>query len=174
MTAVSIPDLPFVPFSELETLPSGPGIYFALAPDGEVLYIGRSVNIAQRWVGHHRAGQLGEMGCTTLAWLTISETELLPEIERGMIAHFMPSLNDSPPAPHGGRLRELLAQHLARLIRESGKSKAQLARELGYSRQRLYQLETANRSALPEAIEEAINKLGYEIDGLNVKRKEKE
>lgn len=66
-------------------------------------------------------------------------------------------------------IRELLAQHLARLIRESGKSKAQIARELGYSRQRLYQLENADRSALPEAIEEAINRLGYEVDGLNVK-----
>jgi transcriptional regulator len=69
-------------------------------------------------------------------------------------------------------IRELLAQHLARLIREQGKPKAQIAKELGYTRQRLYQLETADRSALPEAIEDAINKLGYEVNGLDVKRKE--
>jgi len=68
-------------------------------------------------------------------------------------------------------IRELLAAQLARLIRERGQPKAQTAKDLGYTRQRLYQLETADRSALPEAIEEAINKLGYEVDGVNLKRK---
>lgn len=70
------------------------------------------------------------------------------------------------------RIRELLAQHLARLVQEKGQPIAQTARDLGYTRQRLHQLKTADRTANSEAIEEAINKLGYEVSGLDVKRKE--
>ena len=60
-------------------------------------------------------------------------------------------------------IRQQLAQLLTSLTDQSGKPLAQVARDLGYSRQRLYQLRTADRSAAPEAIEEAITKLGYEI-----------
>lgn len=71
-------------------------------------------------------------------------------------------------------IRELLAKTLARLIAEKGQSVAQTARDLGYTRQRLHQLKTGDRTAAPEAIEEAINKLGYEVDGMTIKQKENE
>jgi len=60
-------------------------------------------------------------------------------------------------------IRDHLAKALSDLIAAKGQPIAQTARDLGYTRQRLHQLKSADRSAAPEAIEQAINKLGYEI-----------
>jgi hypothetical protein len=68
-------------------------------------------------------------------------------------------------------IRDQLAKALSDLIAAKGQPIAQTARDLGYTRQRLHQLKSADRSAAPEAIEEAINKLGYEIDSLTLKAK---
>ena len=69
-------------------------------------------------------------------------------------------------------IRDKLAQALAHLISERGQPIAQTARELGYTRQRLHQLKTGDRTAAPEAIEEAINKLGYQVTDVTVSQKE--
>jgi hypothetical protein len=68
-------------------------------------------------------------------------------------------------------IRETLAATLAQLIEEQNQPIAQTARDLGYTRQRLHQLKSADRSAAPEAIEEAINKLGYEVTGVTIERR---
>lgn len=67
-------------------------------------------------------------------------------------------------------LREHLAAELSRLLDERGQAIAQTARDLGYTRQRLHQLKTGDRSALPEAIEEAINRLGYRVVGVTLEK----
>jgi len=69
-------------------------------------------------------------------------------------------------------IRDKLAEALAHLISERGQSIAQTARDLGYTRQRLHQLKTGDRTAAPEAIEEAINRLGYEVAEVQVSPKE--
>lgn len=69
-------------------------------------------------------------------------------------------------------IRNKLAAQLSRLIDEKGQSIAQTARDLGYTRQRLHQLKTADRTAAPEAIEEAINKLGYEVAEVTLQKRE--
>lgn len=71
-----------------------------------------------------------------------------------------------------GTIREKLAEALGQLIEKKGQSVAQTARELGYTRQRLHQLKSADRSAAPEAIEEAINKMGYEVVSIEVRSRE--
>lgn len=47
---------------------------------------------------------------------------------------------------------------------------AQTAREIGYTRQRLHQLKTGDKTAAPEAIEEAINRLGYRLSRIEVEK----
>lgn len=96
ITIPQIERLPFTGFLQKKTLPTESGIYFALSESGEVLYIGRAGDIAQRWTAHHRAKQLEEMNCARLAWLTVSNPELLPEIEAALITHFQPVLNGTP------------------------------------------------------------------------------
>lgn len=49
--------LPSVPMAKLDTLPPKPGLYFVLSPENQLLYIGRSINLQQRWGSHHRKKQ---------------------------------------------------------------------------------------------------------------------
>lgn len=93
ITIPQIEQLPFTGFLQRRTLPAEPGIYFALSESGEILYIGRAGNIAQRWAAHHRTKQLEKMNCAGIAWLKVSEASLLPQIEAALITHFQPTLN---------------------------------------------------------------------------------
>ncbi len=87
--------LPSILLEQRRGLPSCSGIYFAISADDEVLYIGRSVNLAQRWISHHRHPELEEIGQVRIAWLEINEPNLLPAIEEALIDWFAPSLNSS-------------------------------------------------------------------------------
>jgi excinuclease UvrABC nuclease subunit len=84
--------LPSLPLANRSTLPSCPAVYFVLEGD-RVLYIGRSRNLQQRWIAHHRYSQLQGFNNVRIAWLECSEPSLLPEIETALIEYFQPSLN---------------------------------------------------------------------------------
>lgn len=60
-------------------------------------------------------------------------------------------------------LKQQLADHLKAVSDARDESLAQLAQSLGYTRQRFHQLRTADRTAAPEAIAEALEKLGYKV-----------
>lgn len=87
--------LPALPLEERKDLPMCGAVYFALGERGEVLYIGKAVNLRSRWQAktHHRYEQLSTMPGVRLAWLVVSEPALLDEIERACIEHFQPALN---------------------------------------------------------------------------------
>ena len=94
--------LPSLSLANRSALPSCPAVYFALEGD-RVSYIGRTTNLQQRWMAHHRYSQLSIEA--RIAWLECSDPELLPEIEEALIAHFNPPLNGS--AVIGGQHRKL-------------------------------------------------------------------
>lgn len=83
--------LPSVPIEELNNLPETSGIYFVLA-EGQVLYIGQSTGIRQRWQAHHKTQELGSYSQVRIAWLEAEYGELT-EIEKAYIEQFKPSLN---------------------------------------------------------------------------------
>lgn len=93
--AVNPLTLPSLKLQERRSLPECAAVYFVLNSSDEILYIGGTVNLAQRWVAHHRWYQLIEMGDDgiRLCWLECSEPTLLPEIEASLIKHFQPTLN---------------------------------------------------------------------------------
>jgi Helix-turn-helix domain len=92
-TSINISELPFLPFSQRKQLPKVSAIYFVL--EGEkVIYIGKANKLYNRWLGHHRAGQLSD--CHHLAWLEVRDRKLLPEIERALISYFHPLMNRAP------------------------------------------------------------------------------
>ena len=78
--------LPSVPLSARGELPQCPAVYFIL--DGStVLYVGKSVNLAQRWVAHHRLRQVESMArYPRIAWMELGEAALLEEVEAGLEA----------------------------------------------------------------------------------------
>ena len=84
--------LPSLSLPNRSTLPPCPAVYFVLEGD-RVLYVGRSGNLQQRWMTHHRYNQLKGFNNVRIAWLECSDTNLLPEIEAALIGYFQPSLN---------------------------------------------------------------------------------
>lgn len=87
--------LPSLPLGERSRLPNCPAIYFVLNGT-RVLYIGQTINLAQRWLTHHRWQQFSKQGeSTRVAWLNLEDTELnlLPGIEAALIEYFRPELN---------------------------------------------------------------------------------
>lgn len=99
-TTVNPLALPSLPLASRSGLPTCPAVYFALEGD-RVLYIGRSVNLQQRWMTHRRYKQLKAISNVRIAWLECSDPSLLPEIEVALIEYFQPSLNGEliPQAP---------------------------------------------------------------------------
>lgn len=93
--------LPYVAMSELRYLPECAGIYFAIEENNIVAYIGQSVNIYNRWRGHHVQGSLCDLSDlesarrVRLAWMAVSSVDQLDSLERALIRRFRPRLNDS-------------------------------------------------------------------------------
>lgn len=85
--------LPSLPLVERSQLPNCPAIYFVMQSDC-VLYIGKSVNLVQRWVAHHKWYQLIKLdGTVKIAWLECTDEALLTQIETALIKQFKPELN---------------------------------------------------------------------------------
>jgi hypothetical protein len=87
--------LPHVGFSERRALPAISAVYFALGRKGEVFYIGRSVNVLQRWAtlrSHHAGFRLQAMECAALAWYELP-LHYLEEVEKACIEDFRPIFN---------------------------------------------------------------------------------
>lgn len=85
--------LPSVLLTARKDLPTIPCIYFAIDSQENVQYIGRTTNLQQRWVGHHRTKQLEKMKGVRIAYLSIDDISLLPSIEQALIDWFKPPLN---------------------------------------------------------------------------------
>lgn len=87
--------LPSLLLSERSRLPNYPAIYFVLSSNC-VLYIGRTVNLANRLSSHNRLQQFKALDeSLKVAWLKCDEIDLLDEIEAALISYFEPPLNGS-------------------------------------------------------------------------------
>lgn len=93
--SIDLRSLPCLSLEDRANLPDVAAIYFAVDSFDEVLYIGRSVSLLRRWTGHHRLSQLVNIGQVKIAWVEISETALLPQVEQALIEFFSPPLNGS-------------------------------------------------------------------------------
>ncbi|AUB43631.1 Excinuclease UvrABC, nuclease subunit (plasmid) [Nostoc flagelliforme CCNUN1] len=87
--------LPSVSLHQRSQLPSQPCIYFAIDLDGQIQYIGRSINPKARWALHHKYSELHEIGGIRLSYLHIDDVSLLSQIEAALIAWFNPPLNQT-------------------------------------------------------------------------------
>lgn len=65
-----------VDLDKKDMLPDGPGIYFVCDSDGNVLYVGKSVNIHNRWLSHHRYNQAKSIEKVVIKWKQCDITDL--------------------------------------------------------------------------------------------------
>jgi GIY-YIG catalytic domain len=113
--------LPSLPLLNRSQLPNLPAIYFVIT-DEQVIYIGRTSNLRQRWVDHHLLKQkaLGEI-LVKVAWLSCSDINLLPSIELALIEYFQPCLNrcglGRRENPDYSRVTGLVNRELAKRLR---------------------------------------------------------
>jgi len=93
--------LPYVAMSELRYLPESNGVYFVIEEGGQVVYIGQSVNIRQRWRNHHVQPDLCDLADLEaarrirVAWFLTPNADETGEIETLLIRRFRPRLNSS-------------------------------------------------------------------------------
>lgn len=115
-TNLDLLTLPSLPLNQRSQLPNCPAIYFVMQGE-HVLYIGKTINLAQRWVDHHKWNQLIALGTPVkIAWLECSDKNLLTQIETALIRQFAPELNgyvtDKKKDPNYGLLRGFVLQDL--------------------------------------------------------------
>lgn len=89
---IDVYSLPSLPLVNLSQLPKCSCIYFVMH-DSRTIYIGQTINLADRWTGHHKLSQLTKLNDAVIAWLECTNPNLLVEIESVMIQHFQPELN---------------------------------------------------------------------------------
>ena len=127
--------LPSVPLKSKNRLPEYAGIYFAIDSLSTIQYIGRSVNIRDRWRGHHRCNQLESMSGVKIAYLLIDAPELLDHIESALIEYFDPPLNNAriEYKPQDSRNAENRLKKTIRIDRQVWEAAERLAAVQGIS-----------------------------------------
>jgi excinuclease UvrABC nuclease subunit len=72
---INLSELQSVYLLEKYKLPNCAAIYFVSDSKGQVLYIGRTVNLVDRWRDHHRFNQLKRLNLKnriSISWLSCS------------------------------------------------------------------------------------------------------
>lgn len=93
----NLSELPSVYLLEKDKLPNCASIYFVSDSQGQVLYVGRTVNLVKRWREHHRFNQLKRLNRKnriSISWLTCSnDINTLSNLENEFIKLYKPPLN---------------------------------------------------------------------------------
>lgn len=103
MPDVRIP--PNLPASELENLPTGPGVYYFYDGDDQILYVGKSINIKKRVLSHFHPNEKRKWADLWKAVHTISFEETGSELvalllESQEIKKLQPPINHAQKLPY--------------------------------------------------------------------------
>ena len=94
---IKLSELPSVYLLEKDKLPNCAAIYFVSDSKAQVLYIGRTVNLFERWRNHHRFNQLKRFNRKerlSISWITCSnDINTLSNLENSLIELYKPPLN---------------------------------------------------------------------------------
>jgi predicted GIY-YIG superfamily endonuclease len=94
---LTLSELPSVYLLEKSHLPNCAAIYFVFNSKGQVLYIGRTINLFERWREHHRFNQLKRFNrkdLISISWLTCAnDITTLSHLENQLIELYKPPLN---------------------------------------------------------------------------------
>ncbi|MBW4443299.1 MAG: GIY-YIG nuclease family protein [Plectolyngbya sp. WJT66-NPBG17] len=105
--------LPAVAIEDAGLLPSLPAVYFVIANE-RILYIGKALNLQQRWKNHHRWGEIFALGVAArLHWLEFNDALLIQLLEQCFINYFDPPMNNTPVVEHKNNLLKPITQEQA-------------------------------------------------------------
>ncbi|QIR39600.1 GIY-YIG nuclease family protein [Tolypothrix sp. PCC 7910] len=94
---INLSELPSVYLLDKDKLPNCAAIYFVSDSQGQIIYIGRTINLAARWREHHRFKQLKRFNRKeriNISWVNCSnQINALPTIENELINLYKPPLN---------------------------------------------------------------------------------
>ncbi len=94
---IKLSELPSVYLLNKDNLPNCAAIYFVSDSKGQILYIGRTVNLVARWRDHHRFKQLKRFNSKNpviISWMTCSnDLSTLLKLENEFINLYKPPLN---------------------------------------------------------------------------------
>ncbi len=97
LSEIKIADLPSVNLLEKNRLPNCAAIYFVADSNGQVIYIGRTVNLVARWKDHHRFNQLKRFNrknpLSISRLICINDLSTLSNLENEFINLYKPPLN---------------------------------------------------------------------------------
>lgn len=113
--------LPYLSWSQRNSLPECPAVYFAVDSKNRVLYVGKAINLLARWKDHHRLEQLSiinRRNPVIIAWLSCSNNpKFLADTESYFINLYQPLLNrTSVPAKKITPAETALQQTLSKLV----------------------------------------------------------
>ena len=98
---IDVTVLPWTPIKHYRALPQCPALYFVMTNTQEVFYVGRAQQLKTRWNTHHRLEEFLAFSDFRIAWLEVSDPELLPILENACIEYFQPKANKHPsPKPN--------------------------------------------------------------------------
>ncbi|MBO1048406.1 MAG: GIY-YIG nuclease family protein [Dolichospermum sp. DEX182a] len=94
---INIFELPSLSLVDKDRLPNCAAIYFVSDSKNQIIYIGRTVNLVERWKAHHRFNQLkrfNRKNPINISWLICSnDIETLSNLENEFIKLYKPPLN---------------------------------------------------------------------------------
>lgn len=82
--------LPSIPLGD--KLPNCSCVYFVVDSTGRVLYVGKTKNLAKRWIRHHKIIEVRQIDSVHIAYLEC-DTDNLDETEKLSIIKFNPPFN---------------------------------------------------------------------------------
>lgn len=89
---INIQLLPSVSLENRNDLPQTFGVYFVVS-NAEILYVGASANVRSRWVGHNKIKELAEFTNVKIAWVELTNSTDVIELERRAIEFYSPRMN---------------------------------------------------------------------------------
>lgn len=163
-------DMPHGPLNCARTMPMLPGVYIVYQGE-EVLYVGKTQNLQQRWKAHHRRYQLTMFGeGVEIAWHAMpgSDPETRTQHEQSLITTFHPRLNKQTPvlnttvpSPHKNHSSGVNA---IRAIRESQhKTRKDLAAFLNKSELTVWRYEENRSDISAFALQDMARFLGVSV-----------
>ncbi|MBO3459484.1 GIY-YIG nuclease family protein [Aetokthonos hydrillicola] len=94
---IKLSELPSVYLLDKDKLPSCACIYFICDSKDKILYIGRTLNLVERWKDHHRLNELKRFNLknpVSISWMTCSDDiNTLSSLENELIKLYKPPLN---------------------------------------------------------------------------------
>ncbi|MEH2373247.1 GIY-YIG nuclease family protein [Nostoc sp.] len=94
---INLSELPSVYLLDKHRLPNCAAIYFVSDSKGQIIYIGRTINLVERWKAHHRFNQLkrfNRKNSLNISWISCNrDVETLSKLENEFINLYKPPLN---------------------------------------------------------------------------------